>query len=493
MSNVILDWDKSRRKGIIVSDHLDLIRLRFSQPNEAKEIIKRRFGGGMIADRINAITATGRFDLGMYFEIAKFIKNSQYGFQYNTTQLLADRLKLGVNPDSLPKLNLEPREYQVDGVEKALKYGFGTFVLGTGGGKTLLMALIDRTIHKQVSGSTLICLPASLVQQTKKDFIDYGIPAEDIACWSGIKNPYEVKPIIIASYKTIGSKLTSKTPAIQKEFLEKLSDVSVLMLDEVHRLRKKNKLNKVLDKLKDISHRFGFTGTLPEEPIDQWNIIGRIGPILIDMDTYELRQKGNLSQVKSLILKIHYSELPDQTSTLEEPNRAYIVEKEFITANVYRRNVIKQLCKSFQDNCLIMVDRLEHGHLLYEELDQIEGKQCYWIYGDIDIDERERIRALMEVETNIICIAMAKIFSTGINIKNLHYVIMAQGGKAKVTIVQSIGRGLRLHELKAGLVIVDLADMLRYGEDHLQKRELLYNKENITYETRDIHEPPNNN
>ena len=87
----------------------------------------------------------------------------------------------------------------------------------------------------------------------------------------------------------------------------------------------------------------------------------------------------------------------------------------------------------------------------------------------------------MEMEDNIIVIAISKIFSTGINIKNLHYIMFAGGGKAKIKIVQSIGRGLRLHNDKKELIIFDIADNLRYGKRHIEQRLLLYDNEHINY------------
>lgn len=490
MSKVILDWDKSRNKGVIVSDHLDLIRHHFSRPNTAKQAIVNR--GFRAPDRFHYITATGRFDIGMTFTIIQTIKSSKYQFECQVTDQLSEQIQLKIECSDIATLNLTPRPYQIDAVKKALKYGFGTFKIGTGGGKTLLMALIDQTIRPVIEGNTLLCLPAHLVEQTKKDFISYGIPEKDIAQWS-MKHTHEIKPIIIASYSTLTRKLNSKDKQIQKEYIKKLDNVSLLMFDEVHQLKKGNKLNKTLDKLKQCRHRFGFTGTLPEDIIDQWNIIGKIGPLLSDISSYELREQGYLSNVNALLLKINYYNPPEFKSTIEEPNKAYQEEKQFISTNKYRRKVCKKLCSNFDNNCLIIVDRKEHGELLHQEISKLESKQCYWIYGDVDVDEREKVRELMEQQTNIVCIAMAKIFSTGINIENLHYIIFANGGKAKVTIIQSIGRGLRLHPSKENLLIVDMADMLRYGKDHLHSREQHYNKEKIPYEIREINEPFNNN
>jgi superfamily II DNA or RNA helicase len=98
------------------------------------------------------------------------------------------------------------------------------------------------------------------------------------------------------------------------------------------------------------------------------------------------------------------------------------------------------------------------------------------------------VKSLMETSTNVICIAISKIFSTGINIKNLHYIVFAGGGKAKVKIIQSIGRGLRLHKDKKGVIIIDIADMLHYGTRHYTKRIELYKGEKIDYGIKKIYE-----
>ena len=56
---------------------------------------------------------------------------------------------------------------------------------------------------------------------------------------------------------------------------------------------------------------------------------------------------------------------------------------------------------------------------------------------------------------------------------------MANAGKAKIRLLQSIGRGLRLHPTKEKLMLIDLADQLYYGKKHFEKRFEIYNREQI--------------
>ena len=86
----------------------------------------------------------------------------------------------------------------------------------------------------------------------------------------------------------------------------------------------------------------------------------------------------------------------------------------------------------------------------------------------------------MEETHGVVCIAISKIFSTGISIKNLHNVVFAAIGKARIKIIQSIGRSLRLHHTKEIATIFDIADScLTYGHKHFEERKRLYECENI--------------
>jgi type I site-specific restriction endonuclease len=92
----------------------------------------------------------------------------------------------------------------------------------------------------------------------------------------------------------------------------------------------------------------------------------------------------------------------------------------------------------------------------------------------------------MEGTNNVVCIAISAIFSTGVNIKNIHNIIFASGGKSFIRTVQSIGRGLRLHENKTLLNIFDIRDELEYSRQHSDKRKEIYKKEFIRYTQKNV-------
>ena len=133
-----------------------------------------------------------------------------------------------------------------------------------------------------------------------------------------------------------------------------------------------------------------------------------------------------------------------------------------------------------------MVDRIDHGDILINNLKKLTTKQCYYIRGSTEIEERENIRKIMNEKNDTIVVAISKIFSTGINIPNLHNIIFASAGKAKIKIMQSIGRALRLHPTKIKANIFDIADNTKYGKIHLKERIKLYNLEKFIYEEKKI-------
>ena len=224
---------------------------------------------------------------------------------------------------------------------------------------------------------------------------------------------------------------------------------------------------------------------MPEDKLDQWNVIGKIGPILYERNSYQLRLENYVSNAEILKLKLNHKSKPKSSN---DENK-YRKELEYLIDSKFRNETIAKLASKMDNNVLIMVDLIKHGESLLKACTEIcKDKQVHFIQGEVELVDREKVKLLVEQTSNVVIIAISKIFSTGINIKNLHYIVFAGGGKAKVKIVQSIGRGLRLHRDKKKLLIVDISDNLKYSTRHAEKRALLYEGERIKSTTREITE-----
>ena len=106
----------------------------------------------------------------------------------------------------------------------------------------------------------------------------------------------------------------------------------------------------------------------------------------------------------------------------------------------------------------------------------------------MDTSEREAVREITEKENNAIIIASYGVFSTGINIKNLHNVVFASPSKSRIRNLQSIGRVLRKSNTKTKAKLCDISDdctingKKNYTLNHLIERIKIYNEEKFNYE-----------
>lgn len=479
---VKFDYDSTRRQGLISGDHFDEIRERFSVPNDAAKFA--RYRNRFTPTRKYVITPQGRFDPGLYYDIRKFIRDNAPDTKIHTSDTLKEVIKPGyseVFSKDRPELNLELRDYQSRIVDECLRFGRGVTILATAGGKTLTIASLIESVYREHRNlKCLIIVPdLGLVNQTYSDFREYGTTFLS-SRWTGSNELNLSSNVIIANTGILQS---------SKSDVEWTQDIDLLIIDEVHKLRRDNKINKIIKKIRT-PKKFGFTGTMPEQRIDQWNIVGKIGPVLYERNSFQLRKDQYVANASIQVLKLEYNDKPPSfPKDRYDPIAKFRREQEFLAKSKFRNGIISKLAKKFDNNSLIMVDHIAHGEELYGILRaECKDKQVFFIRGDVPIEDRDKVKKLMEKEKNLVCIAISKIFSTGINIKNLHYIVFASGGKAKVKIIQSIGRGLRLHKDKEGVIIIDIADKLKYSYQHYMKRIKLYKSERIKYGVKTITE-----
>jgi superfamily II DNA or RNA helicase len=131
----------------------------------------------------------------------------------------------------------------------------------------------------------------------------------------------------------------------------------------------------------------------------------------------------------------------------------------------------------------------DHGMPLYELINtSARNKKVFFIYGGVNVEDREEVRAIAEKENNAIIVASYGTFSTGINIKNLHNIVFASPSKSRIRNLQSIGRVLRKGDNKTKATLYDLADDISYKSrknytlNHMIERVKIYSEENFNYD-----------
>jgi len=94
------------------------------------------------------------------------------------------------------------------------------------------------------------------------------------------------------------------------------------------------------------------------------------------------------------------------------------------------------------------------------------------------VGEREKIRKAAEWKKNMVIIATYGVFKLGLNVKNLHRIILASPLKKDIPNLQSIGRGLRVLPGKM-LIVFDLVDHVRILLTHGRARAKIWRNENF--------------
>ena len=398
----------------------------------------------------------------------EFKDNEYYGLPFQTNDLIS---REGVKDYMYSICKHVPRDYQIEGVYDALKHNRKLLISPTASGKSLMIYSIVR-YYVEKKQSILIVVPTtSLVEQMYKDFEDYGWDVGSFChkIYAG-KERETNSQVIITTWQSI-----YKLP---RKYFERFS---VVIGDEAHQFKSKSLIS-IMTKLSDAKYRFGFTGTLDGTQTHKWVLEGLFGPSYKIIKTDELMKKGHLAKLDINVLLLKHS--PNKFETFED-------EVQYIIGHEKRNRFICNLALDLKGNTLILFARVEaHGQPLYEMINnkKIDNRNVFFIHGGVDTEDREKVRAITEKESNAIIVASYGTFSTGINIKNLHNIIFASPSKSRIRNLQSIGRVLRKGDKKSKATLYDIADDIRYKSrknytlNHLIERIKIYNEENFNYD-----------
>lgn len=408
---------------------------------------------------------TGLTYTGLVKEISEFCDSRNYALEI-------DRELLPFPPPEIPVVETTkpPRDYQLDAYRTAINVERGIFLSPTASGKSLIIYLISTFYPER----KLIIVPTvSLVLQMKKDFEDYAGRGLKIHCITAGVDKESTENVVITTWQSI-----YKMP---KQWFNQFG---VVIGDEVHQF-KATSLKSIMEKLENCKYRFGFTGTLDGSQTNKITLEGLFGPVRQVTTTVELQEQGHVAEldIKVIVLK------HDKDSAKLAAKMSYQDEVDFIVRSDKRNKFIRNLALSLDGNSLILFQFVDkHGKLLFDMIKQKDpNRKIFFIHGGVDGEDREEVRGIVENETNAIVVASYGTFSTGVNIRNLHNIVLASPSKSRVRVLQSIGRGLRKSDSKEKMVLYDIADDLRHGSktnftlNHLNERLNIYNDQSFNY------------
>jgi superfamily II DNA or RNA helicase len=452
-----------------ISDHLEF----YAENYKFNPKYKARVWDGKIRLVSNM---TGLVYSGLIQRIKKFCDSRGYEFTFDES-LTYDNVSVSEVKDFIKTLKLpgdkEERDYQVDSIVKCLRSKRRTLLSPTSSGKSLMIYVITRWYNLK----TLIIVPTTgLVAQMENDFRDYGYTGEIYTSIKGLSKDNDIPAdVVITTWQSLDNGKNKMPKDWYNQF-------DVVFGDEAHGC-KATTLVSILSSMINCEYRFGTTGTLDGNPLNEATIEGLFGPKYSAITTKELMDQGYVSNLKIKCIVLRH---PDDT--LKTNNiKTYQEEIEYLTNCSERNNFIKNLTLSLSGNKLLFFRILDHGKELNRLISE-KSDSVFHIDGSISAKNREEIRKAIEEEENAILIASLGTTSTGVSVNKLHHMIAASPSKSKIKVLQSIGRMLRKHNTKEEAVLYDIVDDMSYKSkknytlNHFIERCKIYDAEGFDYQ-----------
>lgn len=354
--------------------------------------------------------------------------------------------------------DITPHDYQSEIVKDFIKHRRVTALAATSAGKSLSIYLCVRYALMNIEDDEkiLILVPSiNLVNQLYADFEDYSKKDKDfdtnlfVHKIFGGQDKYTRKPVIISTWQSMAN-------IESNEYFECFNSIIV---DECHTADAKQ-ITAVVSKCRNAQHRLGLTGTLKSNKVSHLQVQGLFGAVRRYVTAKELIDEGKATKVIVNMIELQYP----TRECFDLKDAAYTTEIEYILQHEKRKKAILGLATTLKGNSLFLFDRIE-GHLevIRQALEE-RGINYRVICGGVGREEREEIRQGMEDEENCILLGSYGTMSTGISVRRLHNVVFCHPSKSVVRVLQSLGRGMRLHDTKEVCNLYDIVDNLKFDK-----------------------------
>lgn len=362
----------------------------------------------------------------------------------------------------------KPYNHQIEAVKGALLNQKHFIKSATGSGKSVIISLIAKILTEKGYKGLILVPNISLTEQFYSDINSYKLDIDTHLIGGENNIKHLEKPLTISTYQSMSK---------SKELLTKLD---FIIVDEGHGIKGSETFD-IVQKCVNAKYKIGLSGTLPDNPEDMMFLLSSFGKPKTYITARGLIDLGLATPVEIKIIKLNY-----KNPKLEGD---YTKQLNFIKSYLPRNMFIANLANNIKGNTLILYQHTEHGKELFKLIYQSRGlvienkhitgkdslaiqrqNKIYFINGEISGSQRELIRNVFDKDSDAIIVGNYKCVSTGVNIKNLHNVVLASPLKSYITITQSIGRGLRLHDSKSKMRLYDLADNLGVFKKQLKER-----------------------
>jgi superfamily II DNA or RNA helicase len=404
-----------------------------------------------------------RLPFGLFHHLQEFA--SEHDYELTADDLVCSKETYSINDakEFMDGLRLHSRgkpveyhDYQLRAFHIAMTDKRGIFHASVGAGKSMIIYSIARWLQS-IGKRMLIVVPTiSLTSQMKSDFADYACVDND---WSADDSCHIIKagadkntdkPIVISTFQSI-YKLDAKW----------FNSFDCIFGDEGHKIQSAT-ISNIYNLATDVEMKLACTGTLHDTKCHILAMQALTGKVHDIATTKTLIDRGVLSELKIKGIALTWNQ--EISKALTAKNVQYEDEINFIVTNEKRNKFITNLALQTPGVTLVVFRLRSQGEKLYEMIkSKSVSRDVHYVAGDVDGTDREDIRQSVFVnKSDDILVVSYGTYSTGVNLPNIENIILAHPMKSKITILQTVGRGLRLHEGKTNCTLYDIADNMTY-------------------------------
>lgn len=318
-------------------------------------------------------------------------------------------------------------------------------VAATGTGKTLLAAFDYQRLCREIGGR-----PSLLFVAHRKDILEQSLGAFRAVMKDGNFGELHVGSERAGAWRHVFA-------SVQSLHSRALGDIArnhfdVVVIDEFHHAEAPTYL-RILDHFQP-KQLLGLTAT-PERS-DGKNVIERFGA-----PTYELRLWHALD--RKLLCPFHYFGIDDRTdlSGIAWSGGRYAdsdLDRTFVEAGEERaRLVIRELLEKVEDlermRVVAFCATIRHAEFMADQFRRV-GLEAKALHSGLSGDVREElVGSFRRGELPIIC--TVDLFNEGVDIPEIDTVLFLRPTESATVFVQQLGRGLRNHNEKGALTVLD--------------------------------------
>lgn len=277
-------------------------------------------------------------------------------------------------------------------------------------GKSYTISLIAEFFRRKGKRGILLVPNINLLTQFKSDINDYNLTDlyNDCGLIGGGNSSNGLdRSLTITTWQSM---------AQIEDLGQKLEDIDYVICDEAHRFASEV-TSEIVKSSTKARYKFGFTGTLPEDPVAKMELIGLFGLPKTYITSAELIDRGLACPIKinTLILNHNVSD----KKIFREIGNKYPKQLTFVKDHVKRNELVVNLtCKlKSKGNSLILFQHTTHGKGLFIDImkqihpgvdvqnKDITGKKSfefqekygiYFLNGEDNAATREKTRKILE-------------------------------------------------------------------------------------------------